>query len=166
VKQRLKEEGVRLEDFGNSFLVVCPKCSGRATVIDRGAGIKPQIILTCAACGRSETWRCLGPGVMYSTDQGNYRPGHVCVGAAFDWYFHLPLWLQLPCCGETLWAYNAAHLGFLESYVGAVLRERRRDENDGWSNQSLASRLPAWMKVAKHRTEIMKCLSKLRERVV
>lgn len=165
MNRRFTDDGVRIEDFGDSFLVVCPKCSHRATVINRGAGAGPHVILTCAECGHSGGWERAAPGVMYSSDLGRYEPGRVCIGAAVDWYFHLPLWLQSPCCGETLWAYNARHLGFLESYVGAGLRERGRDEESGWSNQSLASRLPAWMKSAKNRAEVMKCLAKLRGRL-
>ena len=165
MNHRFTDDGARIEDFGGSFLVVCPTCSRRAVVSNRGSGANPQVILTCAACGHSEVWKGAGPGVTYSSNLEHYRPGHVCIGAAVDWYFHLPLWLQLPCCGETLWAYGARHLEFLESYVGAGLRERGRDEEYGWSNQSLASRLPAWMKSAKNRTEVMKCLAKLRERL-
>jgi hypothetical protein len=82
-----------------------------------------------------------------------------------DDYFELPLWLQTPCCGEVLWAYNERHISFLEDFVGARLRERVRDGKYGWSNRSLASRLPAWIKSAKNRDEVMKGLSRLRARL-
>ena len=73
--------------------------------------------------------------MLTAADPTRYPPGVVAVGGPVDWYFHLPLWLQAPCCGETLWAYNAAHLDFLfENYVRATLREHSRGEH-GWRNQ-------------------------------
>jgi hypothetical protein len=84
---------------------------------------------------------------------------------AIDSFFGLPLWLQVPCCGETLWAYNAAHLDFLAEHVGATLRERTRHPEHGWHNRSLASRLPTWMKAARHRDEVLKGLERLRAKL-
>lgn len=103
---------------------------------------------------------------MYSLSLEHYQSGVVCIGAPVDWFFHFPLWLQIPCCSEILWAYNPEHLQFLESYVGALLRERARDEEHGWSNQSLASRLPSWIKSFKNRAGVLKCVEKLKERLV
>lgn len=165
MSDRFRHGDVRIEDFGAEFLVVCPKCSQRAHVLNRGAKAQPQISLTCVDCGHSQSWKCHRPGVIYSASLEHYEAGTVCIGAAVDWYFHLPLWLQIPCCGETLWAYNAEHLQFLESYVGATLRGRARDQETGWSNQSLASRLPSWMKQAQHRALILRCLAKLKEKL-
>lgn len=74
----------------------------------------------------------------------------------FDWYFHRPLWLQTPCCGHILWAYNVEHLDFLERYVRAELRV------DG-PLRRLTSRLPTWIKQAKNREEILHGCAMLRE---
>jgi hypothetical protein len=82
-----------------------------------------------------------------------------------DDYFELPLWLQTPCRGEALWAYNDHHLSFLENLVGARLRERGRHEKYGWSNGSLISRLPTWIKAGKNRADVLKGLSRLRRRL-
>jgi hypothetical protein len=82
-----------------------------------------------------------------------------------DDYFGLPLWLQIPCCGEVLWAYNERHLSLLEGFVAARLRERSRDERYGWSNRSLPSRLPPWIKSGKNREHVLKGLSRLRARL-
>lgn len=166
MNERFNENRIRLEDFGDSFLVVCPDCSKRAHVTNRGTNANPEVTLACTECGRAQVWRSAAPGVMTSSRLDHYQPGHVCIGAAVDWYFHLPLWLQLTCCGQTLWAYNEAHLRFLEQYVSAGMRERRRDGDLGWSNQSLASRLPAWMKAANNRREIIKCLARLKQKLV
>ncbi len=40
-----------------------------------------------------------------------------------------------------------------KKFVRAALRERRRDPDHGWTNASLASRLPAWIKEAKNRDQ-------------
>ena len=77
-----------------------------------------------------------------------------------DWYFRLPLGLQSPCCSQTLWAYNTEHLDFLERYFQADLRERLPNKNG-----SLASRLPAWMKRAQNRDEVLRGLETLRMRL-
>ena len=84
----------------------------------------------------------------------------ITTGESVDWYFRLPLWLQVPCCGEVLWAYNERHLIFLEEYVGSFLRERHPNKN-----RSLASRLPSWMKEAQNRDAVLKCVGKLKQKI-
>ncbi|HEX6963604.1 MAG TPA: hypothetical protein VF175_17180 [Lacipirellula sp.] len=84
----------------------------------------------------------------------------------YDWYFHLPLWLQTPCCGHVLWAFNIEHLTFLESYIEADHRTALPEEvaqRLRIRNATLASRLPKWTIVAKHRSEVLKCIRKLRD---
>ncbi len=150
--ERLSENGEMIYDFGNEFLVVCPKCKARAKVVPIPVGSKknnaqltaPRYLI-CLTCVHRDTW------------QG----GIIAIGASFDWYFQLPLWLQISCCGKTLWAYNETHLDFLENYVKAKLRERTPN-----TNKSLASRLPNWIKSAKNRDEILKCIKRLRTKLL
>jgi len=73
----------------------------------------------------------------------------------------LKLFLEIECCGHLLWALNYEHLNFLESYVESSLRERIPN-----INQSMASRLPNWIKDAKNRITILKCIKKLREELI
>lgn len=133
-------------DFGGDILIHCPRCDQPARVVALPG--KPTITkftprrLICSNCGLTRTWQ--GTGVV--------RLSHDT-----DWYFHCPLWLQTPCCGHTLYALNLAHAAFLESYVRASLRERQPS-----MNSSLASRLPQWIKSAKHREELLRCLDRLR----
>jgi hypothetical protein len=54
-----------------------------------------------------------------------------------------------------LWALNEDHLSYLEEYVEATLRE-------AYPNSTMASRLPDWMKSAKNREDVLKCIRKLR----
>ncbi len=133
-------------------LVVCPKCGSRAAVTLKEA----TVTVTCGRCGYAN-----------ATDPANSR--------RFDWhgvsptdgYFGLPLWLQVPCCGESLWAFNRAHIELLASFVGAELRQRQpaSGEHGGWRNSSIESRLPRWIKSRKNRDEILKAISFLRARL-
>ena len=56
------------------------------------------------------------------------------------------------------------HLQYLEEYVGAKLRSRKKDEESGWQNQSFTSRLPSWIKDKKNRGEILKAIKKLKNK--
>jgi hypothetical protein len=80
-----------------------------------------------------------------------------------DAYFGQPVWLQTPCAGHTLWAFNARHLDYLEQFVAARLREPPLRASDGEArNAALASRLPVWLKSAKNRDEVLRCIRRLR----
>jgi hypothetical protein len=59
-----------------------------------------------------------------------------------------------------LYAYNAAHLDWIEAFVAAPLRERRIPI--GRANRSIASRLPAWVKAAKNREDVLRALTRMR----
>lgn len=147
--ERFTDQGQKIYDFGDSFLVRCPRCDKRAQVAPPpalAAQWRPlsiaEVRLTCAQCG------------LLRTNAGD----EMHIGGPCDWYFGLPLWLQTPCCGHTLWSCNARHLAFLERFVGATLRERV----SGVGNRSLASRLPDWIKSGVHREDVLAGLGKLR----
>ncbi len=144
---RFQDAGQTIYDFGAIFLVVCPRCQCCASVIPL-PGNEPKLFaprrLACARCGYSKDW----------------RDHSISVGGPMDWYFRQPLWLQTPCCGQTLWAYNAEHLDFLEAYIKADVRERVPN-----INRSLASRLPGWMKDASNRAEVLRGIERLRQKL-
>ena len=152
-------------NFGDNFLVKCPKCHQCAHVKTNDRRGSPRVRLTCAQCGHAKEWDRKRPGITYCRNADYFEESEVWVGAAVDWYFHLPLWLQIPCCGETLWAYNSEHLSWLKSFVSAKLRARKPHQNLGWSNQSLASRLPKWIKQKKHRMAVLQAMEKLERKV-
>lgn len=149
-QKRFIDHDQDLSEFSDEFLVVCPRCTKCARVVidTAGGNVSPgwrtSRKVVCPSCSYYKGWE----GTAITT------------GESVDWYFRLPLWLQVPCCGEVLWAYNGAHLAFLKEYVGSALRERHPNQN-----RSLASRLPSWMKEAKNRDAILKCISKLEEKV-
>jgi hypothetical protein len=145
---RFKDAGESIYSFGDEFLVQCPRCHrcARVTVVPgQKSGLFAPRRLVCACCGSTKDW----------------HERTVCIGdGPTDWYFRLPLWLQTSCCGQTFWAYNGEHLDFLQRYVQADLRERLPNKNS-----SLASRLPAWMKDAKHRDEVLRGIEALRKKL-
>jgi hypothetical protein len=150
--KRFADGGLRIEEFSDEFLVVCPKCAKMCKVTidgaDDGAPAHGRVFLprkvTCVHCGFANRW---------AKQSVSYMEGR-------DWYFALPLWLQIPCCGEELWVFNERHLDFLENYVRATLRDETSNVN-----KSLISRLPSWIKSSKNREKILQALQKLRAKL-
>lgn len=154
--ERFLDTGTKIYEFYDEFLVVCPKCGKLAkVVIDEAEFAKlPQKRtqkfrnnffaprrLVCLNCLHRDFW----------------KGSQIAIGESVDWYFRLPLWLEISCCGETLWAYNRKHLEMLENYVSAKLRERTVK-----GRSSFLSKLPKWIKSAKNRDEILKAIGKLK----
>jgi hypothetical protein len=151
IRKEFKDNGEYIENFSDEFLVECPKCQSPAQVVFSGEPYEIQRIntpkkLVCSKCGLNK---------KLTKDEMR-----VSIGGSFDMHFRLPLWLQTPCCGDTLWAYNEKHLEFIENYVAAKLRRRKPNVN-----QSLVSRLPKWIKSVKNRDEILKAIKKLKEKL-
>lgn len=144
MNSRFRDYTTCLFEFEQEVLVQCPQCDRRA----RSIYIKDKLIwqVACTHCGYSKT--TTGKIKRY--------------GTSIDPVFSLPLWLQVPCCGEVLWAYNAAHLEFLEQYVQASIRERQGHRGN---HHGIAVRLPRWMKLAKHREIILKDIQHLKARL-
>lgn len=142
----------RIHDYFSEIWVKCPGCEQCAIIRAMNRETQDMFAsrrLTCSACPRTADWA--GHGMSY--------------GQPTDPYFEHALWLQRPCCGEILWAYNPSHLEFLKNYIGATVRNRSSDPKFGWSNKSLASRLPKWMQIAKNRATILKGISHLEEKI-
>ncbi|GLK07663.1 hypothetical protein [Streptosporangium carneum] len=141
------------------ILVRCPRCDGMAAVLPReggpGRGLFAPRRLLCPACGHVRDWE--GDRV------GRYDDPE-------DPYFRLPLWLCSPCRGRTLWAYGRRHLDLLEEYVAARHRERpvptdgsgHRVPRASAGARTLVEALPAWIKNAKHRDEILRAVARMR----
>ena len=84
-------------------------------------------------------------------------------GNAADAYFGLPLWLHIEVGDRTLWANNLRHLQFIKAFVQAPIRERHDKPGQGWRNQSVISRLPEWIKLAKNRQRVLKAIALLED---
>lgn len=151
-------------------LVVCPRCAARAIV----RGDRSRARLVCDGCGLARSWdgehlHVLVDGAPVVLDRGERAWVDPVAGRGVrvfiepqgtDARFGTPVWLRAECCGgQLLWANNAAHLDYLEAYVTARLRERAPGP------APLSAKLPAWMKSAKNREEVLKHLHRLRRRL-
>ncbi len=153
VGRRFQNDYTCLEHFNASVLVNCPRCQECAQLVPNVSKLRmpegpDRRQVACRHCG-------------YSSEFKSATLDRACVTA--DWHHRLPLWLQIPCCGEVLWAFNEEHLSFLQRFIGAGLRERTGDGRH--SNHSMTSRLPQWMQAAKHRDEVLRGLERLRARL-
>ena len=133
-------------------------------MVSRGPADFPR--LTCAACTHTQERHAR---FRWHIDEGlptpkGLPPGSSHFGTPVDPYFGEPLWLQIPCVGETLWAYNPKHLEFLRAYVSSTLRERSHRDG-GLRNQLLESRLPKWMKAADNREKVLAGIRKLEKKL-
>ena len=123
----------------------CGACGRRMQVCRRATAV-PQhrsVLLTCDGCG--------------ATTHAGYELSPLTVpDALVDNCFGLPLWLRTPCAGRVLWAFNGRHLAYLRAYLRADLRERRNAPG-----ASAVSRLPGWLKQARHRGEALRAVERL-----
>lgn len=144
------------EEVLDEILVRCPRCGGRAVARPREVRDSEQLSggrlfrprrLVCPRCAHVADW---------PASRIRWYPYHT------DPYFHAELWLQVPCVGRTLRAYNARHLDVRYRFVRATLRERDDPGGAAPRNATLASRVPRWMKEAKRREAILSCIAELR----
>ncbi|MEV6393280.1 hypothetical protein AB0M39_00565 [Streptomyces sp. NPDC051907] len=155
--RRFLDPGAPLAAYADLVHAVCPQCGGRAAIVPRPGlpelrytielHYRPRR-LTCALCGAVREWTA-------GRRDGALVPA--TLGGPHDPFFGRPLWLQTPCCGEVLWAYNERHLDALGAYIAAGLRERT-----GCLTMCMLDRLPAWMKAAGHRAEVLRAVDRLR----
>ena len=73
-------------------------------------------------------------------------------------FMGLELWFLTNFKGKPVWALNRAHLAYLIEYLSADLREKPFDPN---TMRTQADQLPAFMKSAKNREGIIKCLKRM-----
>lgn len=145
---RSRDHHQRLADFTGELLVLCPRCGACARDAQSPSGTPARRRLLCSGCGLIREWGESG------TSRSWPSPGSVS---------ELQLWLQTPCCGETLWFYNFEHLSFVEDWVRADLRERRPHPRWGWQSRALTNRLPGWMLAKKNREEVLRGIARLRD---
>ncbi|MFD8734301.1 hypothetical protein ACFV06_05220 [Streptomyces sp. NPDC059618] len=154
---RHRDDGIWLARFTGRILVVCPKCGGRALVALR-PGVETSKYFSDLLF---QPRRLVCPGCGAVADRTAEQRGNALIGAVpggtEDPFFRRPLWLQTRCAGRILWAYDVEHVDALAAFVGARLRERRASPTMG-----MFARLPAWMKAAEHRDDVLAGLVALR----
>jgi len=152
----------------------CGSCGATGSSADR-AWFGPQVIggrRQCSFCGHawSATPRHLTAGAKVpqhvkarcpQCDKETRTPTMVSPGATpgepTDPYLGLPLLLVAETRFGALWCYNEEHLRFLRDYVSATQRRRTAATH----HHSMFVRLPAWIKLAKNRDEVLKGLGRI-----
>lgn len=156
---RFRDYQTCLSEFEYAVWVRCPHCD--RPVLSRCLDERITWRIACPHCSYTRTASRLAkqqkPMPWWI---GTWWTEYQIYDGAVDPLFGLPLWLQVPCCSQVLWVYNEAHLDFLEAYIGATLRERQGSKGN---HHSIAVRLPRWMKLAHHRTPILKAIQQLRQ---
>jgi hypothetical protein len=141
--------------FSDAMLVRCPRCDRiahyerrpRRTADPRGT-LWPEFRLVCRSCGLCRIRQ--GPyETSWQTENRCHRP---------------PLWLRATTRHGEVWAYNLEHLDQIRRFVAADLRERAPWYDTG-RKMTLVARLPAWMKSAKNRTEVLRAIDRIRASV-
>ncbi|TDB26339.1 hypothetical protein ATCM_00830 [Stenotrophomonas sp. ATCM1_4] len=125
---------------GHQWVSVCEQ---RACAAHAGLTHLPG---TCRQCGRQSD---VAVGMSRVRD-----------GSPADPHFGLPLHLVESTRAGVVWAYNAAHVQALQAFAVSKLRER-----GGVHNASMISRLPTWMKLARHRALLQRALERLLQRL-
>jgi len=161
-----------LQVYGES---VCPYCKqfGVKQKIQSesiiASAIKPKIpasVTIQATCPKCDN--------QYEIITANIKK--ISLHSSYDPIFHLPLLLQISFKkSNTLWAYNIEHLLELEKYITATLRKKnykidRAEYKPGHKyyddvDESFSTNLPQWVKEAKNRNLLLKCINQLKDKL-
>ncbi|RLV01276.1 hypothetical protein CTZ27_12200 [Streptomyces griseocarneus] len=136
-------------------LVRCPKCARQARVVAAAGDDDRLRRLVCRHCGLSRQRKADEPIVFRWYGDPDMT----------DPYFDVPLWLQTDTRHGRLWAYGPEHLSVLRQYVAATLREHD-PWYEPWRKMGMIGRLPAWIKHAKNRDEVLRGLDRMRASLV
>lgn len=154
---------VRNGDFTEKIDVICPKCGERATVV--GARVdapvteyEDRVRFACAACGYAVKYANTPKFTAFINSRGRPVRGRMLLlNTTCDPFFGFRLWYIIETPYGTLWAYNLDHLAVIEQYIAASKRERNGLPP---KNNSIASRLPQWVKDARHRALLLKLIGR------
>jgi hypothetical protein len=143
-------------DFIRSIMVRCPACGKAAHVVPAPEDSDPggRILF------RPRRLVCRGCGLSRARDSRTVTLSRGTAQPATDPYFGMPLWLQVETRHGWLWAYNLEHLDLIRRFVRAPLRERAPWYDTG-HKMTLVARLPAWIKRAKNRDEVLRAVSRI-----
>lgn len=141
-QERFQDQGKVLSDFYSDVWVVCPACAKKARA---KANIETNTVrLNCLNCS-------------YNREISTKLSFNATIMMAAHDYFGASLWLQLPFKNAIFYAYNGAHLEYLERYISANLREHKDR-----AHYTLLEKLPKFYHEAKNRPHLLKIITKLK----
>lgn len=133
---------------------LCESCGRYYRVhLPEEAGGFPVLRVPCPCCGHEMAGRVQHVPWGFRSNYGYIRQGR-------EPWFGLELWFLSSYRGKPVWALNREHLSWLIGYLGAGLRER---PHVGYLGRMQSDHLPAYMKTAKHRAGILKCLLRMQQ---
>ncbi len=139
---RFEDENLVLAHFYHEVWVVCPACKKKAMATIHQETIMARLF--CVHCGYNKE---------VTTSIG--KDGFLTMAA--NSFFEAELWLRARFKNDFFLAYNAAHLDYLERYIGAGLREHKDR-----SHFTLLEKLPKFYHDAKNRVALLKLIAKLK----
>jgi hypothetical protein len=139
---RFQDENLVLSDFFGEVWVVCPFCAKKAVATTNYESKTARLF--CLHCG-------------FNKEVPTSLSDTVSIKIAAHMYFDATLWLKSAFKNETFYAYNGRHLGYLERYIAATLREHKDR-----SHFTLIEKLPRFYHEAKNRDALLKVIAKLK----
>jgi transcription elongation factor Elf1 len=144
-QKRFQDKHLKLADFYQEVWIVCPKCAQMAVAtVDFE---KKSARMVCMHCG-------------HSLQKSTILDQKASLQVAANIYFDAKLWLSADFKGHHLFAFNAAHLEYLEKYIAADLRE-----NTDRKFFTMVEKLPKWMQLAKNRAALLKQIGQLKKKI-
>lgn len=145
IQDRFQDENKTISEFRTDVIVVCPKCEKKAlSKVDYQNNLAR---LCCENCGYNK---------QKTTEVSVFgRLANWQLSA--DSYFGAELWLKAPFKNDVFFAYNYAHLDYLENYISANLREHKDR-----THFTLLEKLPKFYHEAKNREALLKIIKKLK----
>lgn len=163
---QLSSYSLRNEDFITTIQVTCPKCKAQALVLggqpDKAiTDYETEVRFSCTPCGFSLKYANIPKFTVYTNSKGQAVTSRLLIqNAPCDPFFGFDVWYQVEMKHGLLWAYNLEHLTVIENYIAGKQRTRN---GLPYKNNSMGSRLPQWMKVAKNRTYLLKMIATLKQ---
>ena len=141
---RFQDENLTLTHFYQEVWGVCTNCEKKA--IAKVVFENKIARLFCVHCGYNK-----------ETTTALLKNGSIKMAAHH--YFEAELWLKTPFKNDVFWAFNAEHLEYLERYISATLREHKDR-----THFTLLEKLPKFYHEAKNREDLLKIITKLRNK--
>lgn len=147
MQNRFQDQNFRLSHFQEEVAVACPKCEKKALAAVNYEDKKAK--LTCIHCGFREVKEAL---LTHLGHTNHFK------APASD-YFDVEPWYVASFKNDIFFAYNEAHLLYLEQYIEAKLREHKDR-----SHFTLLEKLPKFYHEAKNREPLLKLIYKLKRK--
>lgn len=147
MSQRFQDQNLRITHFQEVVAVACPKCQHKATATVSYEEKKARLV--CNACGL----------LVVKATQLTYLGLTTNYEVAAHAYFNVELWYSTAFKNEVFFAYNEAHLLYLENYISAKLREHKDR-----THFTLLEKLPKFYHEAKNREALLKLIVKLKKK--